>query len=322
MLKPGFQSWFCDAPEAGVAFVDTGRYWLAAGAPVCAPADLRQAAEAFARAAARHRRKAAFFGAVDRLAQASAGTFDRLQVGSQASWDPRLWPETTRNTSIPSQIRRAARKGLRLAELPASHLGPGTALREQVLRLLQGWSQRHALPPLRYVVDLAPFALGHDRRWFAGFQGDRLVALLVAVPLSARKGWLLESLLFEDPAPNGTAESLVDLAMRTFGGEGAEYATMGMSALVGLPGRPERHLALTAVLRFCYARLNGLYRFQGIQRFQDRLRPHGWEPVYLLAERRVTALSVLAVLKSFAGGRLDRFAWWTLRRQLAVAVRR
>lgn len=308
-----------------MAYVDTGRYWLAAGAPLAAPGDLAQAAQAFADAARRHGRKAAFFGAVERLVQASSQGYDWLQVGSQASWDPRRWVATAGDTSVPSQIRRAARKGLETREIPAAHLEPGSALRHEARGLIRHWRARHGLPPMRYVVDLAPFTCRRQRRYFAGFLHGRMVALLVAVPIYARNGWFLESLLFDPPVPNGTAESLIDLAMRTIGQEGAEYATMGISALVGLPGRPRRHPNLTAVMRLCYERLNGLYSFQGIERFQDRLRPHGWEPVYLLAHERVTPRTVWAVLKSFAGGRLDRFAWWTMKRKagryLAVPAR-
>lgn len=322
VLKPGFRYWFCDDPDAGVAYVDTGRYWLAAGAPLCSTRNLARAAETFALAAREHGRTAAFFGAVERLVQASSGAYDWLQVGSQASWDPRRWPDTVEGTSVPSQVRRAARKGLRIREIPAAHLEKGTALRLQAARLIQGWRDRHGLPPMRYVVDLAPFTCRRERRYFAGFLEERMVALVVAVPIYARNGWFLESLLFDPPVPNGTAVALVDLAMRTLGAEGAEYATTGISALVGLPGGPQRHPGLTAVMRFCYERLNGLYSFQGIERFQDRLRPHGWEPVYLLAHRRVTPGTVWAVLKSFAGGRLDRFAWWTLRRRLGHASAR
>jgi phosphatidylglycerol lysyltransferase len=44
VLEPGFQYWFADE-DACVACVDTGRAWVAAGAPLTEPARLREVAE-------------------------------------------------------------------------------------------------------------------------------------------------------------------------------------------------------------------------------------------------------------------------------------
>ncbi len=315
VLKPGFRYWFSEQPEGAVAYVVSGRYWLAAGAPVCAPGDLAAVADGFAREAARHGRRAAFFGAVDRLVQALP-EFDWLQVGSQAWWDPRGWTRAVAGTSVPSQVRRARRKGLEVREIGVDELAPGSPLRGQARELQRRWRERHRLPPMRYLVDLTPFTCRQERRYFGGLLEGRLVALGVAVPIYARNGWFLESLLFDPPVPNGTAEAVVDLAMRTLGAEGASFATTGLSALVGLGGRPRRHAGLALLMKACYASLSSLYNFQGIERFQVRLRPDGWEPVYVMAWRRVTPGTVWAVLAAFAGGRVDRFAWRAGRRRL------
>ena len=46
--SPGFRYWFADA-DACVAYVDTGRAWIAAGAPLTGPGRLRAVAEEFHR---------------------------------------------------------------------------------------------------------------------------------------------------------------------------------------------------------------------------------------------------------------------------------
>lgn len=368
VLKPGFRYWLAPDGGAAVAYVDTGAWWMAAGAPICAPERLAEAAGQFAVAAREAGRRAAFFGAVERLLAAAPPSYDHLQVGSQAVWDPRRWEETTASSSIPSQVRRAERKGVDVRSVPPADLRSGQPLRQEAEALIRSWQARHGMPPMRYLVDVAPFLCREERRYFGAFLEDRpeppeapaepltdvpirsadprkhqdekshadarsgapgrtskgrLVALLVAVPIYARGGWFLESLLFDAPVPNGTTEALIDRAMRTLGAEGAGYATMGLSALARLPGRPGRHVGLTALLRFCYRKLSSLYNFQGVERFQERLRPHDWEPVYLVAHGGVTPGTIWAVLKAFAGGRLDRFAAWTLRRRLkAVPLER
>ncbi|HVV49316.1 MAG TPA: hypothetical protein VHO06_06645, partial [Polyangia bacterium] len=50
ILEPGFSYWF-DADEACVAYLDTGRAWVAAGAPIAEPRRAPAVALAFAAAA-------------------------------------------------------------------------------------------------------------------------------------------------------------------------------------------------------------------------------------------------------------------------------
>src|SRR5215831_1427387 len=59
VLEPGFRYWF--------AYVDTGRAWVAAGAPLTAPGRLPEVAERFRVAARAERRRIAFFGVEERL---------------------------------------------------------------------------------------------------------------------------------------------------------------------------------------------------------------------------------------------------------------
>ena len=68
-----------------------------------------------------------------------------------------------------------------------------------------------------------------DASWQPWQNYPELVALLAAVPIYARQGWLVEDLLRDVGAPNGTAEALVDKAMRRFAEAGSRYATLGLA---------------------------------------------------------------------------------------------
>ena len=57
------------------------------------------------------------------------------------------------------------------------------------------------------------------------------IAYLVASPVPARRGWLIEQIVRGHAAPNGTSELLVDAAMRALAHEGAEYVTLGLAPL-------------------------------------------------------------------------------------------
>ena len=61
VLEPGFRYWFAD-DDACVAYVDTGRAWIAAGAPLTDALRLREVGEQFHRQALASGRRTAFFG--------------------------------------------------------------------------------------------------------------------------------------------------------------------------------------------------------------------------------------------------------------------
>jgi phosphatidylglycerol lysyltransferase len=311
VLEPGFSYWFARDGDAVVAYSDSAGCWLAAGAPICSDERLAEVALEFAADAREHDRKAAFFGAADRLVEALRDTsFDWLQVGTQPWWDPRAWP-----AEPSSQVRRASRKGVRARPVPSSEL---QHIRPAAEAVIARWLERHAMAEMEFMVDVEPFEHAHERRYFVAEKDGHLKGLLVAVPIYARSGWFFEDLIVDRDAPNGTSDALIDTAMRALGADGAPYVTLGLVALAGLaPETGRRHPLLRLLLLHGYRSLNWLYGFRGLHAFRARLNPQGWEPVYLAAPGRVTPWTVVAVLQAFAGGRLDRFVAETFRRQIA-----
>src|SRR5439155_26641925 len=100
--------------------------------------------------------------------------------------------------------------------------------------------------------------------------------------------------------PNGTAELLVDTAMRAAAAEGSRYATMGLAPLSG-----PVHSWLAAARAWGAS----LYDFEGVRAFKAKFRPACWEPIYLAYPPGQSALLTLYdVLTAFARGRPPRFA--------------
>jgi phosphatidylglycerol lysyltransferase len=127
------------------------------------------------------------------------------------------------------------------------------------------------------------------------------------------KGGLVEDLIRSPDAPNGTSESLVDAAMRDAAATGSRWATLGLVPLAG-PISPWLQLAKRWAAAF--------YDFEGLRAFRARLRPVGWDPIYLSypAETRTWRV-VIDALRAFARGSLVRFGLATLWRTLEAAVR-
>jgi len=127
-----------------------------------------------------------------------------------------------------------------------------------------------------FLVDVDPFAWLSLRRSMVATRGGAPVALLSMVPVPAREGWLMEHLLRDPDAPNGTAELLVDHAMRALAADGVPWVTLGLAPLAG---------PVSGWLRTTRRWLGPLFNFDGLASFKRKLRPQRWEPIYLAYPR-------------------------------------
>jgi phosphatidylglycerol lysyltransferase len=315
ILEEGFRYWF-DGDDACVAYVDTGRAWVAAGAPVAAPERLAGVAEAFSRASRAAGRRVAFFATESRFVVGPG--LRAFLIGEQPVWDPAAWPEEARaNRNLRDQLRRARGKGVSVRQVRAPEI-TGGPLRAAIEGLMTRWLAARPLAPMGFLVDVQPFALADERRFFVAEREGRVVGFLAAVPVYTRGGWLLEDLLRDPTAPNGTTELLVDAAMTALAAEGSSYVTLGLAPLSG---------PVSGWLGLARDRLAALYDFRGIHSFRAKLRPQRWDPIYLAyadTGRPAAIASTIAILDSlaaFARGRLAGFGVETLLRGPALVVR-
>src|SRR5690606_14459311 len=136
-------------------YVDTGRAWVAAGAPV-APADqVCDVARAFVQGAAERGRRACFFGVEDGFG--SAG-FDDLRLGEQPEWCPRDYADRRLRRSLREQHRRARAKGVIVRAAADGELAPGSDLRARLDRLARRWLATRRMAVLDFVVSVDPAA--------------------------------------------------------------------------------------------------------------------------------------------------------------------
>jgi phosphatidylglycerol lysyltransferase len=168
------------------------------------------------------------------------------------------------------------------------------------------------MPPMGFLVQMHLHTELAERRFFAATQGDALVGFLSMVPVFARGGWFVEDLIRSPEAPNGTAELLVDAAMRSAAAEGSRYLTLGLAPLAGAVGPWLRALRRTG---------SPLYDFGGVHAFKAKLRPQGWAPIFISYPRgQMGIATVYDALAAFARGGLLRFGLQTLLRRPAVLI--
>jgi len=311
VIEPGYRYFFPHA-DACVAYVDTGRAWVAAGAPRADAAHMEEVVAAFLAAARAAGRRACFFATEERFVQQT--TLRSLLVGEQAVWNPADWEGALRaSRTLREQVRRARAKGLTISSVKAgSATASELAAHATVKAMIGRWMAARELAPLGFLARVEPLALLPDHRLFVARCRSVPVGMLSVAPVYRRGGWLVQNLIRVPESPNGTAEALIDHAMREALDEGLTFVTLGMAPLAGNVRRP---LAL--------ARRAGssLYNFEGLRAFRAKLRPARWDGVFLSYPAATGgARALVDVLAAFAQGGFLRFGLRTLARGPLVII--
>ena len=303
ILQPQFKFWFL-GNRACVAYVDTGRAWIVAGAPVAAADSVSTVARAFVDDARQQHRRVVFFGSEGRLAAQSG--FKSILIGRQPVFDATQWLSIVqRRARLREQLNRARAKGLRIESVSPSRVADSKmAMRLELESLIARWLSKKAMPKMGFLSEIQPFAFAHERRYFIAHRGDQCVGFAAMAPVYQRQGWYLENLVRAPDAPNGTAESLIDVAARDAAESGSGYFTFGLTPLAGNIG-----FWLAVAKRVG----SPLYGFAGIERFREKFRPTADLPIYIAYPSEQTAISaVYHSLVAFAQGGLVRFGGLTL----------
>lgn len=201
ILNPGIALWFAAGGDAVIGFVRRSGVRVVAGAPVCAPERLRDIVGEFAADARGAGDRVCYFGAGERLEDAirREGACGTVGLGAQPSWDPRRWGTVmARRASLRAQLNRARNKGVTVTRWGAERAENS----RELTALLAEWLQTLGLPPLHFLIETDTIALTRDRRILVAERGGVAVAYLVASPVPARRGWLIEQIVRGRGAPN------------------------------------------------------------------------------------------------------------------------
>ncbi len=303
ILNPGIRLWFAAGERGVVGYVRHGRTCVVAGAPVCACGELAAVAAEFEHEAALRREQVCYFAAESRLEAVvrAPRPYAKVRLGAQPVWRPERFVATIAgHASLRAQVHRARNKGIEVAEWPHDR-----AVDPRLRQCLADWLATRGLPALHFLVESETLGALHDRRLFVAQRDGVPVAFLVATPIPARSGWLVEQIVRGRSACNGTSELLLDAAARAMAAGGAEHMTLGLAPLAmhgALAGGAE-----PAWVRMLFAGLRTygrrFYDFRGLEAFKTKFRPEAWEPVFALASTdHVRASTLHAIAGVFARG--------------------
>jgi phosphatidylglycerol lysyltransferase len=304
LVNPGISHWFSARGDAVVGYVARAGMRVVAGGPVCSEDRLLDVVREFGESAAADGQHVCYFGAGARLEQAliDTGGWSAAMLGAQPSWDPARWSSiVSTHASLRAQLNRARNKGVIVSEQPT----PNAHLERELRRCLDEWLGQRGLPPLHFVVE--PETLGHlrDRRLFVARRAGVVVAFLLASPVPARRGWLVEQIVRSRAAPNGTSELLLDAAMRTLAAGGASYVTLGLAPLSHHSQFDVARMPVWLRLTLRWVRAHGrrFYDFEGLDRFKTKFRPEHWEEIVAIADSpRFPPRALWAIAAAFAQG--------------------
>jgi phosphatidylglycerol lysyltransferase len=304
IINPGISHWFAARGDALVGYVRHAGVRVVAGAPVAALERLREVTIEFEEDARRVGDRVCYFGAEERLEKASQRLprHATIVLGAQPIWHPAVLAGFIRkHASLRAQLNRARNKGVRVSAWPPERVIGSEDLR----RVLAQWLSTRGLPPLRFLVE--PDTLGRpgDRMVFVAERAERIDGFLVASPIPARNGWLIEQIVRAPGAPNGVAEVLIAQAAEAMATRSAEYVTLGLAPLSRRAGNMEESgpLWLRGVLRWVRAHGRRFYDFDGLDSFKAKFRPTHWDPVYAIGnEARFTPRLLYAIASAFSGG--------------------
>jgi phosphatidylglycerol lysyltransferase len=323
ILNPGFELWIDSDLDAAIGYIERHRIRVVGGAPVCADEQLPRVVAAFENDAARAGCGVAYFCAEQRLAELAEADVSRITfpIGAQPMWAPRdLLSEFEQHASLRAQLNRARNKGVRVQ----SAIDLDTITVSEMDQCLEQWIGSRGLPPLHFLIETRTLGNLQDRAVFVARRDDAMIGFLVATPIPARNGWLVEQIVRGNNAPNGTAETLLREATLKLESMNADMITLGLAPLAqrAQPRFDRAPQWLHFVLNNLRAHGHRFYNFEGLEAFKSKFGRAEWAPVYaVLAPETPLPRALLAITAAFAGEPLRRFLPRVLTRGLAHELR-
>lgn len=304
ILNPGMDLWFPVSVPAVVGYTRRHNRLLVAGAPVCEPGVILKVCEEFEFFARQQNCQVCYVCAEGRLRSLYEGSSHHaiVTLGAQPVWDPGKWHQIVQNhASLRAQLNRCRNKAVSITALTPDQAAGNSELRG----VLREWLNTRRLPPLHFLVEPTLLeGVVDDRVILTAARHGTVVAFLVASPVAARMGYLVELVARSPEAPNGASELLIDAAMRYFARNGRSYATLGLVALASAAESEIRNNPwwLRSLMQFARLHANRFYNFRGLEQFRVKMAPSRWDPVYAIStERRFSTRTLYSIGAAFSG---------------------
>lgn len=282
LLYPEFLPYRLTRVEGFVGHLAAPRMLLTIGEPVCAREHWRTAAEEFIAYAEGQRKSCAFVIVgqefVD-LLRPWGGSMARL--GDDLIFDvQRYEPRGDAAKKVRSARNQLLKRGGKIREY-RRELGVDAGLEQQIAEVSKRWLSTHPIGQFS-MASLDLFKFPQLKRYFLCEHEGRIQAILSCLPIFARQGVLLEDLVRDPMAPNGSSELLILESLQALRQEGVKIATMGLSPKVQLQRSGNFSRLTVGLVRAGYWMANRLSYLDEIYHYRKKYNPEICEPNYLV----------------------------------------
>jgi phosphatidylglycerol lysyltransferase len=301
ILNPGMSLWFSKKHEGIIGFVETLNHFIIAGSPVSKEEHLENILTEFFHDVLQEGKKVCFFGAQKRISTIlSAFTpTSTILLGAQPTWKPNEWLyHVNSKPSLRAQLQRARNKQIFTEVIKKDF----DVIRDDLKNCLNEWIATRKLPPMHFLVEPNTLDQLEDRILVIAKKQKQIIGFCIASPIPLRQGWLIEQIVRNKDAPNGTAELLLFDMTTEIQKNNSQFITLGLSPLSQFYQSPSSHPAwLNFLLRSVKSYGNIFYNFKGLDNFKAKFNPTTWEPVFAITNEKVPTFSTLyAIATAFS----------------------
>lgn len=283
ILDPFTEFFTVSSIEGGIAYKIHSGHAVVFGEPVCAESDKLQLAIAF-KSYCQERKLKVIYILVSNEFRLSASKLCpvAIQIGHKLILDPSISPLDKHGSKailVRKKVKHAQNEGVTVSE----YHGGNEEIEREVQEIGEAWLSARRGPQI-YIASLHIFGDRRGKRWFIAKQGERVIGAMVLHELQASKGWLLNTLMATQDAPNGTSELLITSAFSVLAAEGCCCVVVGPVVSGKLQNITGLRSWTVKCMHLAFKVIKKLFRLDGQTHFWDKFQPET-QSSYVLFDR-------------------------------------
>jgi phosphatidylglycerol lysyltransferase len=309
-LEPDKRHFVHSTTAAVTAYALFNRVAIAAGEPICSPAELPAAIDEFLTFNRQNRWRSLFFEVTEPVVpHLKERGFQFLKLGEEPFFDlERFTLKGNKMANVRSSGNTARNRGVTVREYsPLSR--EAVSINPQLEAISRQWLAGRGVGELSFTLGSLSLSHPGDRRYFVAEREGQVIGFLTYTPIYARDGVYLDLMRRASETPPGTMDLLLTESFRLLKEAGVKWATMGMSPLANVENSAiEQNDRFAWLLHQIYQRGQAVYNFKQLHDFKQKFQPHCWESKYL-AYQKLSFPELDAIIQAVQGQSIGQIVW-------------
>jgi phosphatidylglycerol lysyltransferase len=285
-----------------IAYVVHANVALAAGDPVCDPADLRGFIAEFRNFCIEQQWRCCFQSATQGCRKVLEELdFGTIKMGEEPIFElDKLSLAGGAFRGLRHDIRSAIKRGLTVVEYrPLSGRRPDWEKQMEELSAL--WVKSKGSSEFAFLIGEPGLADPGERKYFLALKDDQVEAFVVCTPIYTRNGIYFDLMRRKEKTVSGTSQLLISESFRLLKEQGYAMATLGTAPLANQHvDDPAQSRIIELALKLAFDHLGHFYRFKPLYQFKRQFGPTCWEGRYLaFSPQRFNPVMLYALLKAY-----------------------